>query len=132
MAREIKFRGMNAEGEMVYGDLLRDLPNSTAYYDEYPSRICWHEGRAICNQPVKKGTEGQYTGLKDCNGVEIYEEDVLKDKQHGLLWIVKFNDRCCFVAAEPNAQSPENVLLDDYDFEVIGNFHQNPELLNQQ
>lgn len=141
MSREIKFRGLNAQCEMVYGDLRHDLPNSTAYYDEYPARICWHEDQASCNQPIKKGTEGQYTGLKDVNGVEIYEGDIVH-------WghidgykecvprkaVVEFSPEMAFMTF--NLKHNHRFGFSNFIYtnthkamEVIGNIHQNADLI---
>lgn len=69
----------------------------------------------------------QYTGLKDAKGVEIYEGDILLcDNQN--LWVVSFDDRGCFCATD-HKYKEDWVLVDDYDFKVIGNIYENPELL---
>lgn len=137
MIREIKFRGLNAQGEMVYGDLSYDLPNSTDYYDEYPARICWHEGQASCNQPVKKGTVGQYTGLKDVNGVEIYETDIVEYKfpetpnctgETVIATIEYVDDVASFRAV--NDWDGESPIHEDIRIKVVGNIYQNPELMD--
>ena len=114
--RDIKFRGVDIKtGKMVFGggiDSQRDTP------------IIINHGKRYF---VDAKTVGQYTGLKDKNGVEIYEGDILRC-QHEHLWFVGFCERGCFVAHDPE-DALDYVLLDDWSFSVIDNIYQNPELL---
>ena len=69
--REIKFRGKQAyDKEWTYGWLLKDAPNATAYYREFPYRITWYrEDGAHCNSPVVTETVGRDTGRGGWRGV---------------------------------------------------------------
>lgn len=69
----------------------------------------------------------QYTGLKDRDGVDTYEGDIV-DHPDGGLCVVKFADGH-FYAED---QAPGHCLGFDLDrcaYKVIGNIHENPELL---
>ncbi|HEC64930.1 hypothetical protein LCGC14_1098170 [marine sediment metagenome] len=72
----------------------------------------------------------QYTGLKDKNGKEVYEEDLLEvycgnTKQSGLYEVKDL--RSFYEALDTN----DNYLrIDELNLEVVGNIYENPELLN--
>lgn len=153
--RTIKFRGKRCDnGEWVYGYYAR-LKNEFKEWhcimtekDASENYIKDCNGYNMLYTPVNHNTVGQFTGLYDKNGNEIYEEDIL-------LWTRKnvhiegrplrdFADRCeifyddddCAFRFKYKLDCGSCIGLLDFSddradesyIEIIGNIHDNPEL----
>ena len=128
MNRAIKFRGKRkgVNNEWVYGYLV--------VYDGGEHYI--YAGAE--NYRVIPETVGQFTGLTDKNGNEIYEGDVLsvkpKDANYPIKYVILINEtsafRMRFIDRYTNNESSFYDKVIDCDkyqiFEVVGNIHQNP------
>ena len=128
MKREIKFRGKSLDnGKWVYGD-FRSEENCIAV----PCYI-QHFGIGYDVYPVDPDTVGQYTGLKDKNGIDVYEEDVvcLGDIKRRTGVIVRSDTKPAFVL-EVNDTAFDLYYRNQHRYEVIGNIHDNPELLKTE
>lgn len=123
--REIKFRVFSKSEGMRYSfddwsndvDVLKDV---WKYIDDYGYFII------------------QYTGLKDKNGKEIYEGDIVRGKFYSDIGVVKWmNERCGFfvisngVGTDIVNRKPfqSAYKMNSCKLEVIGNIYENPELL---
>ena len=131
--REILFRGKCCTtGEWVEGFLgieeLDDYVIQQFSFDEYFASEC------IDQYSVKLETVGQYTGLTDKNGKKIFEGDILEgDLEDSLDPGAKWRSEVIWGKFGWNCKGNKISLpMDEYDIregEVIGNIHDNPELL---
>lgn len=131
--REIKFR-------FVVNGRLKYSPNrnfSLVFDDQGIKILQFHRGAIIAEHIPKEVM--QYTGLKDKNGKEIYEGDILftnddpgECREAAVNVIVEYNDE---FAKWEIFNKDFRLDLGYYPFdeiEVIGNIYENPELLTQE
>ena len=116
--REILFRGKRVDnGEWIEGNLIQYPLSSYSYIMSnygFDDEIC-----------VRSETVGQFTGLTDKNGKKIFEGDILK-AGNGHIGYADFSEGGFVLVCRCHSN-----LTDLYGAiqEVIGNIHDNPELL---
>ena len=122
MNREIKFRAWDYDNKkMVYqSDNGDEYAWDIGYEKIYITKL-----EEELPQPTIKLM--QYTGLKDKNGKEIYEGDVVQEGNR--LWQVGFKDGCFVGVDFKNATWDELINIGYGNIEVIGNIYENPKLL---
>ena len=149
MTREIKFRGKDIHGEWHYGYLFRGYDGLESYSlildgkifdcdNDMPDKysVCFCENEVAV---VRSDTIGQYTGLTDKNGKEIYEGDILASEGKVIGWVQGGVRGYCYDVIYIDHPQWEKrwslygTVVNDYPgkLEVIGNIYDNRELLEK-
>ena len=133
MNREIKFRGkkMTDDGWVV-GDLMMYDDGDVCIGVHQDSWVDdgFHKNDYLDVHYVDEDTVGQYTGLKDKNGVEIYEGDIMNDPTSKFFGLVEWNNILTqFQLSWQNMPTAADIffMVKCGSF-VIGNIHDNPEM----
>jgi uncharacterized phage protein (TIGR01671 family) len=140
MNREIEFRGKDVKsGEWLYGSYFTDgrwdyiIPQNTFGIQVVPDTV------------------GEFIGKKDKNSIKIFEGDIVRRKEsaYGLedIGVVRYDCHLCAFVLEYESygevcqdtfddefseEDGHYTIYGTYSYEVIGNIHVNPELLNKK
>jgi uncharacterized phage protein (TIGR01671 family) len=120
--REIKFRAWDKKNKVMIYDF--------SYYCKLGENYAIYDFDTDVDECISDDVElMQFTGLKDKNGKEIYEGDIMRNSQLLREWTlekVEFGK-----ILDPDWEEYTYGYFDYTDGEVIGNIHENPELLKE-
>lgn len=144
--REILFRAKRIDnGEWVNGYYVYDYAHNAHFIfkNQLVCPNCINDRRvdySVCDYEINPETLCQYTGLKDKNGNRIWENDIVVCKQYIGENFVDYHIEYGYVEmkygafgihrSNPDAYyRPFKDWLEDYEYEVVGNIFDTPELL---
>lgn len=127
--RTILFRGQKADTkEWIFGDLIQLEKDFKKVVEILDWSKVDNKKKSKSDLTVIQETVGQFTGLTDKNGIKIFEGDIYHQGDKNITYTVVWND--CGIIGKQNGTSSFagiNYWLDR--IEVVGNIHDNPELL---
>jgi len=120
--RELEFRG-KVHGANWNRWKMGSLMQSEAHF--FIVKYIYQFGYSTYKFKVIPETVGQYIGLKDKNGAKIFEGDIVSDESGGIGEVHWHTEHACFYWGKGNTFVHSNELM------VIGNIHDNAELLEE-
>jgi len=127
--RTIKFRGKRLhDGEWVYGNPLvvdteeRKVAMIVTFHEAYPDIL------AKVTTSVEFNTLGQFTGLQDANGTDVYEGDIVRYQRNKKTYQVVFKDGIFWGEGNNGCGCAAHFFP---ACEIIGNVIDNPELIKK-
>ena len=145
MKREIKFRVWDEDNSIMLHDDGREQVDISFYggrsavVHHFTEHTIEREGIEM-DVPVSDQVTNfilmQYTGLKDRNGKEIYEEDIIQDNV-GRYWVIRYDNKFCafmfyYTKGMHQFQHYERFNKFQRPFEIIGNNFENPGFLTDK
>ena len=125
----IKFRGKSKKTvEWLYGDLIRNVEGAFAIVPPYEISM----NNYYRNYVVDKETIGQYTGLKDKYGREIYEGDILYYRDAKIKTPVTYRNGGFYFSHYGGTTFSAIADHEINKYTVVGNIYDNKELLTQE
>lgn len=147
--KEIKFRAKTYEGKFY--PYLAPSKWVYGFITHFPNDFTWMHTYSDTRLLVNSDTVGQFTGFHDKDGKEIYEGDIVRNKEVGGYGMVytgvvryyeedcrfgidltatnKFTERCLFTVGESSFNDGYCTIKYYNEYEVLGNIFDNPELL---
>ena len=127
----VKFRGKTEDGRWIEGDLFHAWGSAMIQYE-----IELNDEDTYNAEDVDESTVGQFTGIFDCKGQEVYEGDLMMDTSnpHSDLLEVCYNDSLGLMAMRIHSEryvtkcnSPfyQIYKIKYSKYEVVGNIHEN-------
>ena len=137
--REYIYKAMRIDtGEWIYGSLV----HQTDFYGEKVDRYFIIDGTSTQDYgigyeyEVIPETVGQWTGLTDKYGIKIFEGDIIivinLHDNHDRYWKQPCAPAIPTLVIWDDENLSYDVPRDSYNFKVIGNIHDNPELLEKE
>ncbi|HUX49001.1 MAG TPA: YopX family protein [Dehalococcoidia bacterium] len=121
--REIKFRGLGVDGKWWFGE---SNPSGENHINLATFFANIHAGA------IRPETVGEWTGLRDKNGREIWEGDIVSDATMKGLYEVKWSDEFSQINCKSLLPSHYELSIHTLgEIEVIGNIWENPELIKE-
>lgn len=118
--------GAKVPSNWVYGGILK---GKGAHSVIYGGKNKENPGEGFAKWPVYSDTVGQFTGKTDRNGKKIFEGDIVKNGDYTMV-VVWYDFHAAFMMAfRVDGDYYEAISNSNIYLEVIGNIHDNPELL---